>query len=133
MQTTLYIGYAYLALEEYEKAAKWCEQGMSKPEISLDLSVLGCDCLAQAYSKLGQTKKTLTYYEKLTVLKDSLHKEELSIQVNNLETQEQYEKELAEMKQQQAIEKEQDPILLSEFARIERILTIKFDEEILAL
>lgn len=28
-----------------------------------------------------------------------------------------------------AIEKEQDPILLSEFARIERILTIKFDED----
>ncbi len=103
----LYIGYAYLSLEQFDNAAKWCEQGMFKSEISLNLSVLGCDCLSQAYNNLGETQKTLTYYKKLNILKDSLHKEKLSIQVNNLEAREQYEREIAEIKQNQAIEKEQ--------------------------
>lgn len=106
-QIELHIGDAYLNLGQFQKAVNWCKEGLAKSNVSLQLSVKGCKCLASAYDNLGEDKTALNYYQQLTVLKDSLHQEELSVQINNLEMRENYEKEVARIKQTQAIEEEQ--------------------------
>lgn len=103
----LSIGFAYNDLEEYEKAIHWCEKSLTRTSISLETSKQAYEGLAKAYSKLGQFKVAFDYQEQFNILKDSVHKEELSVQINNLEFRENYEKELTAIKQKQALEKEQ--------------------------
>jgi len=90
----LAIGAIYLKLEQYKKAKNWCKKGMKDAEDFLIFMKEGCQCLATAYHELGQTKQALKYYGQLNILKDSLHKEELAMQLNTLEIREDYEKGL---------------------------------------
>ncbi len=104
----LAIGNTYLELKEYRKAIDWCKKDSSKLDRSLKLSKNACRCIAIAYDKMGDAQTALRYYKKLTVLTDSMHVEQLALQVDNFENQKKYEKELVEINHKQAVEKEQN-------------------------
>jgi len=102
------IGVAYLKLEKYKNAVQWCKKGLIGTDHLMKISKDGCKCLATAYDKLGKKQQALKYYKQLDVLKDSLHKDELSIQASTLEIRDNYEKELIQIKQKQTEEKQKN-------------------------
>jgi class 3 adenylate cyclase len=83
------IGSIYYEQGDYLKALNNCQTGY---ELSLSIGSLkiqkdGCSCLYDTYKAMGNGNKALKYHELLTDIEDSLHAEETSKKLQQMEFQ----------------------------------------------
>lgn len=85
------IGIIYKKQGDYSKAIDYCQKGFDLANIigSLLEQKEGCACLYEAYKAIGYGNKALEYHERLTGIVDSLHAEEISKNLLQMEFQKQ--------------------------------------------
>lgn len=68
------IGFNYLDQNKFTEAIVSCKKALELSEIieSLDIQKESCDCLYKAYKSKGQNVKALEYFEKMTLVNDSI-------------------------------------------------------------
>lgn len=81
------IGVIYQNQGDYTKALNYCQTGY---ELSLSIGSLkkqmaGCSCLYDTYKSMGDGNQALKYHELLTSIEDSLHIEETSKKLQQME------------------------------------------------
>ena len=83
------IGVVYQNQGDYPKALKYCQRGYELDLIigSLKRQKDGCTCLYDTYKAMGNGNKALKYLELRTVIEDSLHAEETSKKLQQMEFQ----------------------------------------------
>ena len=106
------LGELHILLGEPEAAIRYCKEGLALAE---RLEVLtyqrsNCKCLYDAYKDLGKSGLALRYLERTQILGDSLHSEETSRKLQQLEFK------LEEIEQKKLAE-EQERLLKAETAR----------------
>lgn len=81
------IGNLYREKRNYGKALEYCKkaQKISQEIKSLEYEKYACNCLYLSYKALGKEKEALMYYEKFYVLTDSLHEEETTTKLQEME------------------------------------------------
>ena len=84
-----HIGVVYQNQGDYPKALKYCQRGYELDLIigSLKRQKDGCTCLYDTYKAMGNGNKALKYLELRTVIEDSLHAEETSKKLQQMEFQ----------------------------------------------
>lgn len=97
LKSELSIGECYVAMENFSEGEKWCKSVYDKLSGHFLLSQGACECLYHASNGKKEYQQALFYFEKYKVYSDSLHKEELSVRINNLAAKQAYEMELAEI------------------------------------
>lgn len=85
------IGNIYHKLGKTKQAVEKCKAGLEMAEKLGAISVKkdACECLYNSYKSLGNNKLALAYYEKVNIFEDSLHSEETSNKMMNMEFQKQ--------------------------------------------
>ncbi len=85
------IGNTLQQLGRAKEAVDKCKTGLKMAEKLGAVSVKkdACDCLYKSYKSLGNNQLALTYYEKVNAFADSLHSEETSNKMMNMEFQKQ--------------------------------------------
>lgn len=80
-------GTAYALLEQFSDARDECEKGLKIADSLSALSEMkdACDCLYLAYKGLQQDDRALSFYERHTILRDSLAKDETLMQLQVME------------------------------------------------
>ena len=83
------IGRIYYMQGDYLKALEYCQTGY---ELSLSIGSLekqkdGCSCLYDTYKAMGNGNKALKYLELLNLIEDSLHAEETSKKLQQMDFQ----------------------------------------------
>jgi tetratricopeptide (TPR) repeat protein len=106
------LGELHILLGDPEAAIRYCKEGLALAE---RLEVLthqrsNCKCLCNAYKDLGKSGLALKYLERAQILGDSLHSEETSRKLQQLEFK------LEEIEQKKLTE-EQERLLKAETAR----------------
>jgi len=81
------IGKIYNQKGKYSDAVTWCKRGLEKSE---EIKILkeqrnACDCLYDAYKASGNDTEALNYFERITILNDSLQAEETSKKLQQME------------------------------------------------
>lgn len=85
------IGMIYKKQGDYSQAIDYCQKGFDLAKVigSLLEQKEGCACLYEAYKAIGYGNKALEYHERLTGIVDSLHAEEISKNLLQMEFQKQ--------------------------------------------
>lgn len=85
------IGNIFHQLKKHKQAIEKCKTGLKLAEKLGAVSVEkdACECLYNSYKSLGNSQLALTYYEKVHIFEDSLHSEETSNKMMNMEFQKQ--------------------------------------------
>ncbi|MEA5461116.1 adenylate/guanylate cyclase domain-containing protein [Arcicella sp. LKC2W] len=85
------IGNIYHQIGKNKESVDKCKVGLSIAEKLGAVSVEkdACECLYKSYKSLGKNQLALTYYEKVNIFEDSLHSEETSSRMMNMEFQKQ--------------------------------------------
>jgi len=83
------LGVFYFKQKDFVKAQEFCHKGydMALAMGALPEQKVGCSCLYDVYKALGNSTKALYFYEKMSVLKDSLFNEENTKKLTRLEMQ----------------------------------------------
>jgi len=83
------IGNIKLLNKEYKQSIILCEKALKLAEESnkLKKQVRACECLFNTYKEAGNTQKALEYHERITVMNDSLKKEETTKKLQQFEFQ----------------------------------------------
>jgi tetratricopeptide (TPR) repeat protein len=81
------LGTLYNEQKKYREAISTCTKGLG---ISEEIGTLrparnACNCLYEAHKGLGNSEKALNWYERFTILNDSLHKEETDQRLEQME------------------------------------------------
>lgn len=81
------IGELYQIQGDYSKALDYCHRAyeLSLSIESLEIQQHGCSCLYGTYKAIGDGNKALQYYELVVVLEDSLHVEDISKKLQQME------------------------------------------------
>lgn len=81
------IGEIYHKQGNYPKALNYCHRGykISLGIESLEIQKSCCSCLYKVYKAMGVSNKALKYYELIVVLEDSLHVEDISKKLQQME------------------------------------------------
>ena len=60
---------------QFNEAIKWCKEGteLAKLTVFYRDEKIGCGCLYEAYKRLGNMEEALFYFERASVIKDSLN------------------------------------------------------------
>lgn len=92
----LYRGKTYLHKKQYSLAKRDCEEGLARGKEmgALLLQKEACECLSQAWEKLGNTNKSLEFHKRFTSLKDSLFDKNKTEEITRNQLQYQFEKQL---------------------------------------
>ncbi len=88
MATTLNnIGKLYQKQEDHQKAINQCSKGLllAQEIEAISLQREACKCLYDAYKSTGNGNKALEYHEQMLVLDDSLHAEETTKKLQQME------------------------------------------------
>ena len=72
---------------DHEQAIIWCEKGLKTSEKIniIEMQKNACQCLYDAFKAIGNDNKALEYYERITMLNDSLQAEETSKKLQQME------------------------------------------------
>ena len=81
------IGEVYQIQGDYTKALNYCHRGyeLSLSIESLEIQMQGCSCLYETYKAMDNGNKALKYFELVDVLEDSLHVEDISKKLLQME------------------------------------------------
>ncbi|HLP92918.1 MAG TPA: tetratricopeptide repeat protein [Saprospiraceae bacterium] len=81
------LGSLLLDTKQYAQAMKWCQKGLAiGEEIGAIRQIRNqCNCLYEAHKGLGDNREALEWYEKFMQYNDSLHKEETSMRLEQME------------------------------------------------
>lgn len=85
------IGNIFHQLGKHKESVEKCKAGLQMAQKLGAISVKkdACECLYKSYKSLGNNQLALTYYEKVNAFADSLHSEETSNKMMNMEFQKQ--------------------------------------------
>jgi len=83
----LQLGTIYKLKKDGKNAVKWCEKALSlsQNKDALQSEASACECLYEAYKLLNNGTKALEFHERFLVLNDSLQKEEVDKQLQQME------------------------------------------------
>ncbi|WP_339614256.1 adenylate/guanylate cyclase domain-containing protein [uncultured Winogradskyella sp.] len=87
------IGQLYVRMERYKEAKINCLKSLSLAEEfgALSIEEESCECLYYAYKGIGNTKKTLTFIERFSILKEELKEDETAVKLQQMEFAKQVE------------------------------------------
>ncbi|WP_190809167.1 tetratricopeptide repeat protein [Flagellimonas sp. S3867] len=93
--TYLYRGKTYLNQKKFQLAKRDCTKSLAMSEKmgALLAQEEACECLSLAWEGLGNANKSLEFYRRFTVLKDSLFNKNKTEEITRNELQYQFEKE----------------------------------------
>ncbi len=93
--TYLYRAKTYLNQKKYQLAKRDCAESLARGKEMGALLVQeeACECLSLAWEGLGNTDKSLEFYKRFTMLKDSLFNKNRTEEITRNELQYQFEKE----------------------------------------
>ena len=124
------IGNIFHKLKRYKESVDKCKAGLQMAEKLGAVSVKkdACECLYNSYKSLGNDQLALRYYEKVNAFADSLHSEETSNKMMNMEFQkQQLVDSIAYVKKQNLIDlKHKEEVLKKEKQRNIIIVTLLF-------
>ncbi|MFT6814938.1 MAG: adenylate cyclase [Sphingobacteriales bacterium] len=81
------IGGIYIAQSNYQDAISQCQKSLDLSEEigAIDIQESACSCLYDAHKAMGHGNEALVYLEKMNVLDDSLHAEETTSKLQQME------------------------------------------------